>query len=148
MLIFGFLILFVAVANSVQSTLYEPDKTIYVLTESLTPFLCVEALFFLIIFEVASVALYQKDSLLFSIIHKAIRIIACITLISIALSINTYKIQTPNALGTTSVFKLQDINEIFDKDTFLETVFLEKKEDTPDKTINDGSNFTNQQTIK
>lgn len=132
MLIFGFLSLFVALANSVQSTLIEPDKTIYVLTETLSAFLCLEALFFLIVIEVVSIAFYTKDSLLFAIINKVIRIVACLTLISVALSINTLQSSNDNPLGTTSIYTLKNIDEFFDKNTFVEAMLIDKeKADAP-----------------
>lgn len=141
MLIYGFLTLFVALANTVQSTLIEPDKTIYVLTEVLSTFLCLEVLFFLIVIEVCSIALYAKDSLLFSILSKVIRILACLTLISFALSVNTMKSNTENPLGTTSIFTLSNIEEFFNKDTLIETLLIgDEKTSTPNPPLTPPAN--------
>lgn len=141
MLIFGLLTLFVALANSVQSTLLEPDKTIYVLTESLSALLCIEALLFLIAIEIISIAFYTKDSLLFAIINKVIRIAACLTLISIALSINTLQSNNDNPLGTTSIYTLTNIDEFFNKNNIVEAIFIDKeKAEAPNPPSNQPQN--------
>lgn len=131
MLLFGFLTLFVSMLNSVQATLHEPDKTIYVLTESISPFLCLEVLIFLIVYELLTICFYHKDSLLVIIMNKLIRIFACIALISMAISTNPMKMNTENALGTKSILSIKDTDVLFDKKTLIETLKVADKKAEP-----------------
>ncbi len=127
MLIYGLLTLFVALANSVQASLLEPDKTIYVLTEVLSMLLCIEVFLFLIVCEVCSLAFYTKDSLLFALTSRIIRIFACLTLISIALSINPLQSNTENPLGTTSIYQLENVKELFNTETSTQLLLTDKE---------------------